>query len=311
MSSERPSDPVRLGDASLAHLRSVVDEPDLSGTRYELRAPLGRGGMGSVWRAHDRQLERDVAIKVLALPESETGPALSARLIEEAKVLALLEHPGIVPVHDVGVLSDGRVYYAMKLVRGARLDERLRVGLSEGERLRVLQRIGEAVAFAHAHGVVHRDLKPANVMIGEFGEVLVLDWGLALHGAGGAGGTPAGTPGFMAPEQADGRAEVDARADVFALGRILASLSIPGRPAAAIAAKATAPEPGGRYGSVLEMMEDVARLAAGDAVRALPEGPLARLGRWYRRYRVAVWLVASYAFLRVGFEVLRLWLRGP
>jgi len=306
--SDRPrAERARIGDAALAHLRAVVDQPDLAGTRYEIVGPLGRGGMGSVWRAHDHQLERDVALKVLAFQDGSGSEELSAQLLQEAKVLALLEHPGIVPVHDVGVLPDGRVFYAMKLVRGERLDRRLHAGLSEAERLRIVERVGEAVAFAHAHGVLHRDLKPSNVMIGEFGEVLVLDWGLALRGSGSTPREAAGTPGFMAPEQERGSETLDARADVFALGKLLAALGMRGRPAAAIVARATAAEPDERYPTVLEMMADVSRLAAGEAVRALPEGPLARVARAYRKYRVAVWLVGSYAVLRVGFEVLRVW----
>ena len=102
-----------------------------------------------------------------------------ARLRTEAQVLARLEHPGLVPVHDIGSLPDGRLFYAMKLVRGRRLDEHVRDLPSRAARLRLLEKICEAVAFAHAHGVIHRDLKPQNVMVGPFGEVLVLDWGVA------------------------------------------------------------------------------------------------------------------------------------
>jgi eukaryotic-like serine/threonine-protein kinase len=298
----------RVGDAALAHLRAVVDQPDVHGTRYELVAPLGRGGMGAVWRARDQKLERDVALKVLALPDTDDTAAFAARLVQEAKVLAKLEHPGIVPVHDVGVLPDGWVYYAMKLVRGERLDQRVRRGLTEAECCRVFARICEAVAFAHACGVVHCDLKPANVMMGEFGEVLVLDWGLASLGLAGGTAARAGTPGFMAPEQERGEAAIDARADGFALGRLLATFGIPGRPIAAIVQKATAEHPVDRYASVLDLAADVARFQAGEAVQAMPDGLFARIARGYRRYRLAVWLVLSYAVLRFGFELVRVWM---
>ena len=133
--------------------------------------------MGTVYRAHDEVLGRDVALKVI----NAVGPhvALAARLQQEAHVLARLEHPGIVPVHDAGTLGDGRAFYVMKLVRGASLPDHLAREPRLDERLRIFERICEPVAFAHAHGLVHRDLKPANVMVGSFGEVLVLDWGLA------------------------------------------------------------------------------------------------------------------------------------
>jgi eukaryotic-like serine/threonine-protein kinase len=114
---------------------------------------------------------------VLEVPGNEGD--LASRLIREARVLARLEHPGIVPVHDAGTLADGRVFYAMKFVEGQRLDRYIESLASLPDRLRIFMSICDAVAFAHAHGVLHRDLKPANVMVGPFGEVLVMDWGLA------------------------------------------------------------------------------------------------------------------------------------
>ncbi len=166
-----------LSDGAVARLRAAGGAPDLSGTKYRLLEGVARGGMGAVYLAEDAQLGRRVALKVLDLPDP--GGELARRLMQEARVLARLEHPGIVPVHDVGTLVDGRVFYAMKFVEGLRLDQHLARMASLPERLRLFGKICEAVAFAHARGILHRDLKPENVMVGPFGEVLVMDWGLA------------------------------------------------------------------------------------------------------------------------------------
>src|SRR5229473_1571645 len=166
-----------LSNAALERLRDGADTPDLSGTRYHLLERIARGGMGVVYTAQDENLQRRVALKVLDVPG--TGGDLANRLIREARVLAALEHPGIVPVHDVGTLADGRVFYTMKFVEGQRLEKFIVTVNSVPDRLRLFLRICDAVGFAHARGVLHRDLKPANIMVGSFGEVLVMDWGLA------------------------------------------------------------------------------------------------------------------------------------
>jgi eukaryotic-like serine/threonine-protein kinase len=223
----------------------------MSGTRYEIVDTIARGGMGVVFVGRDRELAREVAIKVLSL-DASAGDA-AARMEREARILARLEHPGIVPVHDVGRLPDGRVFYVMKLVRGPRLDEHMARTPVLAERLRIFERICDAVSFAHARGIIHRDLKPANIMVGPFGEVLVLDWGVArvpfvadsVDGAAvaealsspadpaahTAHGTVLGTPGYMAPEQARGDVRlIDERTDVHALGAILRFLLDGGGP---------------------------------------------------------------------------------
>jgi serine/threonine protein kinase len=239
-----------LRDEALDHLRQVAELPDLSGTRYQVSEVLGRGGMGTVYRARDVELDREVALKVLSVPDPSSR--LAERLLREARVLARLEHPGIVPVHDVGTLSDGRVFYAMKRVEGRRLDEVVHGESRLGERLRIFERLCEAVAFAHSRGVLHRDLKPENVMVGSFGEVLVMDWGLAKilepapprldeaessnpldsdeptaqkRPTATAHGSILGTPGYMAPEQARGDlARLGPACDVYALGALLCFL---------------------------------------------------------------------------------------
>ena len=139
-----------LSNEVLQRLRAAAARPDVSGTRYRLLEGLGRGGMGVVWLAEDAQLGRRVALKVLDLTEESSE--LEARLLREARILAQLEHPGIVPVHDVGILSDGRVFYAMKYVLGRRLDQYLTKIPGLFDRLRIFHRICEAVAFAHGPG---------------------------------------------------------------------------------------------------------------------------------------------------------------
>jgi eukaryotic-like serine/threonine-protein kinase len=247
-----------LSDKAVDRLRQNANLPDLSGTRYQLLERVARGGMGTVYAAHDETLDRRVALKVLDVPVGDGD--LARRLNREARVLALLEHPGIVPVHDVGTLSDGRVFYTMKFVEGQRLDKYIEAVASLPDRLRLFLRICDAVAFAHARGVLHRDLKPANVMVGAFGEVLVMDWGLAkiVHEQLAASpedaleaasvhpqatnapspdatqatqitgqGTVLGTPGYMSPEQAAGDiTHVDERSDIFSLGALLRFLCI-------------------------------------------------------------------------------------
>ena len=191
-----------LSDRILHHLRSVIDAPNLEGTRYELIEEIGRGGMGVVYLARDKVLGRRVALKILTNPE-------------EARTMASLEHPGIVPVHDAGALPDGRTYYAMKFVEGTRLDAFREPAPSLADRLRIFTRICEPVAFAHSRQVIHRDLKPENVMIGAFGEVLVLDWGTARRMEASVASV-AGTRGYMAPEQMEG--VTSTLTDIYSLG---------------------------------------------------------------------------------------------
>jgi serine/threonine protein kinase len=308
-----------LDDATLAHLRDVVEWPDL-GERYEIRGRIGRGGMGVVYAARDRILDREVAIKV---HDDLHLASVASRLLGEARILGRLEHPGIVPVHDAGTLPDGRVYYVMKLVRGEPLDVAAR-SHSLNERLDLFLRICETVSFAHARGVVHRDLKPGNIMLGAFGEVLVMDWGVALSAEATDGRSSAtgaatrssaeslepgarslepeviGTPGYMAPEQARDARRVDQRADVYALGVILAALCgpVPPKPLQAIAARARAERVDERYDNVLELAHDVTRFRDGLAVLAYREGIVERWLRIYRRYELPILLVLAYMVMR-------------
>jgi len=292
----------RLDDEAVSRLRAAVREPDLSQTKYRLAGVAGAGGMGTVYVVEDTDLKRRVALKVLDVPDA----GIEARLRREAQVLARLEHPGIVPVHDAGALPDGRAFYTMKWVQGDRLDRRLSQPVPLAERLRLFLRVAEAVAFAHARGVLHRDLKPENVMVGAFGEVLVLDWGLAKVLADAGDPVPVrrtgesavlGTPGFMSPEQRGGEsATVDARADVYSLGAMLewmAGRDSP-RPLQAISRKAMAARREDRYPDVLSLAADVTRFLDGEAVSADAESVLRRLGRVAKRHRVALGIVLAY-----------------
>lgn len=311
-----------LSDSAVERLREAADLPDLGGTRYRLIDKLGQGGMGGVFRVEDTALDRQVALKVINVADSDSD--WSARLLREARVIASLEHPGIVPVHDTGVLADGRPFYTMKLVQGKRLDEHVATVPALADRLRIFLRICDAVAFAHAHGVLHRDLKPSNVMVGPFGEVLVMDWGLSkLVGAGGertrnsrspaesapagegtAHGSVLGTPGYMSPEQMRGDARVDERVDIYSLGALLQFLFADATPQpmpralTAIQRQATAADPADRYASVQDLASDVAHFLDGLPVSAYPEGPVARAWRWMARNRAWVLLLLAYMITR-------------
>jgi formylglycine-generating enzyme required for sulfatase activity/serine/threonine protein kinase len=240
--------------------------------RYEIEGEIARGGMGAILRAWDEDLRRHLAMKVVldgSTTPGKTGTAPEeartiARFLEEAQVTGQLDHPGIVPVHELGIDSEGRLYFTMKLVVGRDLKQILALvfageeGWSETRALGVILKACEAVAYAHKKGVIHRDLKPANVMVGSFGEVFVMDWGLARvlgrkdlhdirlapeHGARGGGvrsdrreeveagsespivtleGDVVGTPAYMPPEQARGEVEkLSTRSDVYSIGAML------------------------------------------------------------------------------------------
>jgi serine/threonine protein kinase len=324
-----------LPDEAVRHLQQVLRAPEAPGGRYELREPVGEGGMGTVYRAWDRSLSREVALKVLRADVAHAEAA--GRLEREARILARLEHPGIVPVHDAGTLTDGRVFYVMKLVRGERLEGFARTA-GTAETVRLFLRVCDTVSFAHARGVVHRDLKPSNIMVGPFGEVLVLDWGIArlLREESGppragearpedgadpsapaeadtAPGTVLGTPGFMAPEQAQGWQQlIDARTDVYALGAILRSLlgsstaerSVP-RPLVSIWNRALAADPAERYPSAAALAADLTHFLDGEPVEAHRETLAERTGRLFRKYQTAIILVLTYLTIRFLFLATR------
>lgn len=297
-------------DGTLARLVELAQRPEVPGGRYEVHELVGAGGMGSVYRAHDRELERDVALKIVR--DAHDPATLAAHLRAEARTIAALEHPGIPPVYESGRLADGRAWYAMRFVRGATLARAPRPAPRAAQRL--FLRLCETVAHAHARGVVHLDLKPDNVMLGPLGELYVMDWGLAAALAAPVAAGAGGTPGYMAPEQEDARAGApDARADVYALGGLLAflltgagpardgALALAGlpRPLAAVITRCRARSPAQRYPSALELARDVAAGLDEEPIAAYRENPLQRAGRFLRRHRFVAWLVAGYLILRV------------
>jgi eukaryotic-like serine/threonine-protein kinase len=258
MSDDRATLDSRATSASLDYDGApfaIPDPPTASPAGCLMLEEIGRGGMGVVYRARDLALDREIAIKVLT-NAFVPGSSVAARFVQEARITGQLQHPGIPAVHQTGTLPDGRPYLAMKLIRGrtleALLKDRTDAAPDHGRFLAVFESVCQAVGYAHAHGVIHRDLKPANIMVGAFGEVQVMDWGLAkelrnsergMRTSDGdaseaedrnsdftASGSVLGTLAYMPPEQATGAVErVDARSDVFGLGAILCVI-LTGRP---------------------------------------------------------------------------------
>jgi eukaryotic-like serine/threonine-protein kinase len=246
----------------LAALKPGAHVDQLHDTKYEVVGKLGQGGVGEVLKVIDRDLKREVAMKMLLPRAAETEDSL-IRFIEEAQATGQLEHPNIVPVHDLGLDRQGRVYFTLKFVQGVPLKHVIagradnaqlpdgsgfyRERYSPLRMIEILIAMCQAVAYAHSKGIIHRDLKPDNVMLGKFGEVLVMDWGLAKvlgkdktpkesprdtvrvmtsrsddASQNTMEGAVAGTPAYMSPEQAAGRvSELDQRTDIYALGAIL------------------------------------------------------------------------------------------
>ncbi len=260
----------RMATVHVSQILSLGKTGELTNTmeeapgRYFQLSEYARGGMGRVLLVHDGQIGRNVALKELLLAHDSSDSdgafspvhktaSLTARFLHEARITGQLEHPSIVPVYEVGRRRDGRLYYTMKLVRGKTLSRAIREAGSLKQRLALLPHFVDlchAIAYAHSRGVIHRDIKPANVMVGEFGETVVLDWGIAkstakeatramelgrslqsmgaddtAEAAKTAYGQALGTPAYMSPEQAEGLLDVvDERSDVYSLGAVLYEL---------------------------------------------------------------------------------------
>ena len=348
--------------------------PTLPGSRYDIKQEVASGGMGTILRVWDEDLRRNLAMKVMHARGSgssvsdgsgsvEVDPERLGRFLEEAQITGQLDHPGVVPVHDLGIDAKGRCYFTMRFVRGRELKEvfdlarKSEEGWTRTKVLGVVLKVCEAMAYAHSKGVVHRDLKPANVMVGRFGETYVMDWGLARvvgrrdshdlrlkprnEDASALSlvrtvrkdestqnpdsplvtmdGDVIGTPSYMAPEQARGKLEeVGPRSDVYSLGAMLyymltgeapyvksgerlsphtvLSRVLDGPPTPitklsphepeeliAIVEKAMARDAALRYGSMLEVADDIQAFLENRVVRAYERGSLAEFKKWVVR----------------------------
>ncbi|HLD35769.1 MAG TPA: serine/threonine-protein kinase, partial [Planctomycetota bacterium] len=234
------------------NLSAETFRPVPADQKYQIEKKIAEGGMGVILSALDKNIQRRVAMKIISADQSDNQDHIS-RFIEEVQITGQLEHPNIVPTYELGTGPDGNVYYTMKLVKGKTLDDILEklkakksfsktVGYTLPKLLQIFVQICNGIAFAHSKGVIHRDLKPENIMIGEFGEVFIMDWGLAKVlgkaerpakdtvkgvresslGTRTMDGTVMGTPSYMPPEQARGEIDnIDQRSDVYGLGAIL------------------------------------------------------------------------------------------
>ena len=256
-------------DSSPAISGDAFDEPAASPfrkERYSGGVELGRGGMGQVLSVRDENLDRKVALKKV-LGDS---PERAARLAREARVTARLEHPGIVPVYSAGQDEDGTPFYTMRLIRGRSLHDAIRDARTDEDRVKLVRHVLDAchaMAYAHSCGVLHRDLKPANIMVGEFGETQVVDWGLARTLDEADNGTP-GTPAFMSPEASRGVSSI--RSDVYSLGAVLqmALGELDNPELGAIAGRALAQDPDDRYADARALARDLERWFSGRRVQA-------------------------------------------
>jgi hypothetical protein len=323
----------------LGHPRAAV-----TGGRYEMRGLEGLGATSRVYRVFDRDLAREVAIKVLARSGPEDADEV-ASFIDEARITAELQHPNVLPVYELDAGERGEVFFSMKRIEGRSLGDVL-VAAADGQPdprftgaeaanaiVSVFIDVCQALSYAHHRGIVHQDVKPDNIMLGGFGEVLLVDWGSAAR-VDEAQARIYGTPLYMSPEQAR-RERATPSSDVFCVGASLFHAIIGRPPTSAdsfeellrrrgageidaptaveralappallhVALKAIAPSPGDRYASADALLADLRAYQAGLAVSAYPEPPWRRAWRWYLLHRRAFWAMAAVAALVAGLGV--------
>ncbi len=313
----------------------LLEDEQAPEKRFELLEQVGKGGAGRIYAMKDNSLKRVIAVKFL---QKQNKKEVRDHFVHEAQVTALLEHPNIMPVYDIGMTERRQVYFTMKKVEGVSLGDAIR-RKRRGEatptefesidgRVRILLKVCDALAFAHHRGLIHQDIKPDNIMLGEYGEVLVLDWGSAVEKR--ADGDVEvrrvyGTPAFMSPEQAR-REPSDERSDVYCLGATMFHALTLRHPTwdddaerfwekkregyvdpvtseergripvrlLNIALKAMAPRREERYQSVGELADDLKRYQAGLAVSAYRESVFEAFHRWYRRNKRVFWLATAF-----------------
>lgn len=332
-----------IGAGGVEH-EGIADDPrPVSRGRYRLGAALGEGGMAIVVEAEDVNLKRPVAIKQLR-DGLRDDPASRRRFFSEAEILAGLDHAGVVPVHEAGVLEDGGPFYAMSKVKGPTLADLLQSDHGAGLRVslrhvEVVQRAAETMGHAHARGLIHLDLKPQNIMVDDDGAVYVMDWGIARRigvPAASERGVLRGTPSYMSPEVASGRADLaDPRSDVFALGVILYEVLTGRRPftgdaaqalkaitstspaaprragrhvpreLSAICMKALAINPAERYATARELASDLRDYRNFLPVSAMRPTLRDRAVKWMRRHPRATTAIVTAALAVVVFGGVR------
>jgi len=329
-----PADPYESTRPTARHVHTPAAGRTIG--RYAMRDELARGGMGAVYRAHDPELDRDVALKLLL----EDSPSLRKRFRREALAISRLEHPHVIPIYEVGESEAGEPFLVMPLLTQGSLQDRLRDGpLEPREAAEHCRQVAEALQFSHEHMILHRDVKPANVLLDDRGAPVLTDFGLAKfvegqHSGATRTGVLVGTPSFMSPEQAAGKKLLDWRADVYSLGATLYALLTgkppfdeesalellvkiaseqPPPPSSArpevpadldtVCLKCLEKDPDDRYASAAELAEDLRRFVAGEPIWAVRPSRVARVRKAIARNSRAAGVIAGAVIAYVALSL--------